>query len=209
MRILLFLGLLILVLSPAHCQEYEEIQGFKVGITPSALMNRWIGFQGKASYTHKSFELDANFGYITGTDNEEPYSGARIRSTLKYYYRQTELGWHYFGIGGLYRKINLDAVGTFGRFNNSFFQEMEFELSQKLNGFYLMSGTLIPIKEDRFVVDIAMGFGRGVSNVEHFNIPDDAILIYEPPLLRSDLRTAGRVDYYLILFGHFSVMYKF
>ncbi len=194
---------------PADCQDYEAIQGFKIGITPSALLNRWIGFQGKASYMHKNYSLDANFGYLHGTDNEEPYSGFRIRTTFKYYYRETSMGWHYLGIGGLHRKIDHDAVGTFGRFNNSFFQELDFKMTQKITGFYLMSGTLIPIKEDRFFMDVGLGLGRAVVNIKHFDIPDDAILIYEPPLFRSDLRTAGSYNYYLLFFGHFSVMYKF
>lgn len=208
-RTWLFFGLLLMFNNPTFSQDIEKIAGFKIGVTPSALINRWIGFQGKASYTYKRFEFEANVGYINGTDNDEPHTGYRIRPLVKYYLSDSDELFYYVGIGGLHRRVNIDASGTFGRFNNSYFQEMDFKLTHTLNGIYTMAGLLMPIHKDKFFIDIGIGLGRGTLTVEHQNIPQDAVLNYSPPIFTYNSRTAGKLDYHMIYFFHMAFSYKF
>jgi len=208
-RILLFLGLSIFFLNPSFSQDVQRIEGFKIGITPSALLNRWIGYQGKASYTFNQFEIEANIGYLSGSDNDEPHTGYRIRPVVKYYISESDEMFYYVGFGGLHRKVNIDANGTFGRFNNSFFQEFDFKMTHTLNGLYAMSGALLPVYKDRFFLDLGIGLGRGVLTVEHENIPEDAVLIVSTPLFTYDARSAGKISNHMIYFMHMAFSYKF
>ena len=208
-RILLILGLCCILYDPTLGQDMDRIKGFKLGVTPSALMNRWIGYQGKVAYTYKNFEVEANVGYISGTDNDEPHSGYRIRPVVKYYLSESDQTFYYIGFGGLHRKVNIDANGTFGRFNNTFFQEFDFKLTHTLNGLYGMAGSLIPIHKDRFFLDFGVGLGRGVLTVEHSGVPDDAVLVASPPLFTYDSRSEGKISNHMIYFMHMAFSYRF
>lgn len=190
-------------------QDYEAIQGIKVGITPSALMNRWLGFQGKTSYTYQQFGIEANVGYLAGTNNNEPYSGYRIRPQVKYYFKSTEDDFYYIGVGGLYRKVNIDANGSFGRFDFSFFQNLDFKITHVLRGYFFTTGQVMSIYKDRFFMDFGVGFGRGSLQVEHFDVPSDAELINSSSFLTYDSRSKGKVDPHSIFFIHFALMYRF
>lgn len=208
MRIFIVFSFLLVFQLPSFCQDDLVRQGFSIGVTPSALLNKWTGFQGKVAYTYKDFELEMNIGSLSGSDEGEPYSGLRIRPVVKYYFSETGDTKYYFGLGGLHRKLNIEAVGTFGRFNNSFFQEFDFEITQSMNGYYGMFGILIPFSNDRFFFDGGIGFGSSRITTEHSGAPNDAVLIYTPPFFSKDTRSAG-VTSYPIAFYHLAIMFRF
>lgn len=189
-------------------QELENIQGFKIGVTPSALLNKWLGYQGKVAYMHKRFEFEANVGYLAGRNNGESYSGIRIRPLVKYYFAQTPNEFYYFGFGGLYRSVDVDATGVFGRYDTSYFQSLDFKLKEKMKGLYFMFGVLMPLRGDHFFVDLGAGLGNSKLKIEHFDVPDDALFYTTFPFFSTDTRSPGTQNY-LILFGHCSFMYMF
>ncbi len=108
----------------------------------------------------------------------------------------------------MHRKLNKDAMGTFGRFNNSFFQEFDFEITQSMNGMFGMFGLIIPFSNDRFFIDMGFGFGNSRVTTEHLGIPTDAELLYAAPIFTRDMRSAGTVTY-PIAFYHLAIMFKF
>ncbi|MEM9547018.1 MAG: hypothetical protein AAGA77_13640 [Bacteroidota bacterium] len=179
--------------------DYDTLQGFRVGIVPSALINRWLGYQGKVSYRFGRYEVELNAGYLKGTDNAEPYHGYRIRPVYKIYTVEDGNGAYYWGIGALLRQLNIDADGTFSRFNNSFFQTLDFELDQRMLGGYGLFGVLMPLYKDRFFLDFYVAGGFAQLKTQHFNIPDDAELLYDLPFFSVDSRGAGSLRYPIAL----------
>jgi len=207
-RTFILFSLVLIFQLPSFCQDDLVRQGFSIGVTPTAILNRWIGYQGKAAYTYRDFEFEMNAGYIKGTDRDEPYSGYRIRPVIKYYFAESGDNIYYFGFGGLHRKLNIEAKGTFGRFNNVYFQEFDFDISQSMNGYYGMFGIQFPFSNDRFYVDGGFGFGTSKVTTTHSGIPNDAVLAYTAPVFIKDTRNEG-VTTYPIAFYHFAIMFKF
>ena len=205
---LLILGLLLFSYAKSDAQIDTDNHRFMIGITPSALFNGWIGYQAKATYGYRKMEFDLNVGLLKGRVNSEPYQGYRIRPVIKFHFAEIDSGTFYFGLGALYRRLNIDATGTFSRFNDTFFQEIDFKIEQSMKGLYAMFGILIPLRYDRFYFDMGFGFGNSIVNTYHFNVPDDAEFLYNPPLFTRDTRSAGSTRY-PITFGHFAMLYKF
>ena len=182
-------------------EEFDAINGFSIGLTPSAFLNRWAGYQGKVSYAYKNLELEINAGYLAGVDNDEKYSGYRFRPLLKYYILKSRGGITYFGVGWLLRKLNIEASGSFSSPNTMAVQELEFDIDQTMSGAYLSFGNLYEIEQDKFYFDLGIGLGTSRVNTNHQGIPDDAELIYEPEAFEEDTRSRG-VTQYPIVFGH-------
>jgi len=218
MKYLFSLGLLLSIISCAYGQYFSglgvseegksNIQGFKIGITPSALMNRWLGYQGKIAYNFNGYEIELNAGYLSGNLNKESYDGYRFRPAFKYYYSERSEGTYYWGIGGLLRQIDIAGRGTFSRFNNTFFQEMDYDLDKRLLGFYAMFGFLTPIINNNFFIDVGAGLGRGKLRTRYRNVPQDAEILYNLPIFTIDSRSEGSITYPIII-CHFSFVYKF
>lgn len=207
-KLILLVSLISFLYVQGSAQKESNKHTFRIGITPSALFNGWLGYQSKITYSYNRFEFAMNTGFLKGSSNGEPYDGYRIRPTLKFYFTEIESGTFYFGFGGLYRNLNINATGTFSRFNNAFFQEIDFKIEQSMQGLYGMFGILVPLRFNGFFFDVGFGFGNSKINTTHLNVPEDATFLYTPPLFTSDSRSAGIIRY-PIVFGHFAILYEF
>jgi len=184
----------------------KMIDGWTIGIVPSALFNSWNGYQIKTSYGFNGFEISVNTGYLAGFKQDDFYQGYRIRSAIKYYFYQNNHESIFVGFGGLIRQVNWDTQGTFSRFDDSFFQNFDFELDQRMLGVYSMAGARVPTWSDKLFVDVALGIGRSVLDVKNLGVPSDATLSSDFWFLSADTTSAGRRDY-PIFFFHIAIVY--
>lgn len=183
-------------------QNYDQpiVPGLRIGIVPSSFLNTWTGLQGNISYTYKDCEYVANFGYLFGRNNKLSFLGFRFRPTLKYYFSQTEKRALYLGIGGLIRNINIDNNAIFGRFNDSYFEELSYTENQRTNGIFGMFGILLPLRGERFWLNIGVGLGGAQLTISHTDFPDDAALLVSTPIFNSEINRERTSAYFIGIF---------
>ena len=216
MKNLLCLLLILFVSVISHAQVERSIysQGYEnddfnfhnnisIGITPSALMNRWMGFQGKLSYFYKKVEFVANAGYLSGSDQGDPYTGYRLRPTIKHHFAMTDMGSIYWGFGGLWRQLNVQTSGSFTQ-DGSLVVPRNFEVDESMRGLFAMFGVLIPFRNERFRFDGGVGFGNARINTTQIDVPEEFTYLPSTNIFSTDYRTPGRRSF-LIFFVHLSL----
>ena len=142
--------------------------GFHIGVTPSALLNIWMGYQFKAGYTFKdNYNYDLEVAYITLNANK-PYNGYRIKNTFKYFitdtYSNTRTS---IGIGYLYRSITeTDYNASYAVFGGQYFQSGKSVLNSRLHGIFANIESMTNL-DDHFFITGGAGLGVGTLNLSY------------------------------------------
>ena len=205
-RILFFLSLMLFV-DPLNGQEDNyDINGFSVGIVPSALLNVWRGYQGEINYGFADhFEISLNAGAMYGTNTNVPYSGYRIRPSVKYYFlNDYEENRFYVEAGYLHRVINEHVVDTYNMFQGAFFQDLLNKRTRTLDGAFALLGTRESVFSSRFYLDFGIGVGLGSMRIVHDRI-EGGELIQDNFFSITSEGTSG----FIILILHVSFGYDF
>lgn len=183
----------------------EEVSGFRLGVTPSALINRFPGIQINASFAYRHFGIDQELAYlIPGSVDGVVHKGYRLRTVLKYYlplhpYKDLT----YVGIAHHRRVINYTEETVVSRSDGEYFQRMNVEKKYILEGIPLMFGAIVK-QSDHLLIDIAVGAGRIRDRpLEYPNLPRDAEVV-------SSHAYPGIFEESMILYIlHFKLQYRF
>ncbi len=206
MRRLFFIIISICCLTASYGQDFHyqdqnsNINGLKIGITPSALVNVYPGIQLNVTYGwNEKFQIENEWAYLIKIDPKT--EGFRTRFLLKYYVHSrlfVAMGYHH-------RKTSSNRIETFSRFNNSFNQIIEYKLEKVMNGIPLMIGTTGDIST-KISYDLAFGFGIGKILVTEPGVPEDAELVNDTSVFEP-YSTSGKYNFPLLI-ANFKVQYK-
>jgi len=154
--------------STSNAQEDNyDINGFSVGIVPSALLNVWTGFQGEINYGFADhFEVSINAGFLYGKRRNNSYDGYRIRPSLKYYFlNDLENFRFYLEAGYMYRVTNEKFLASYNMFQGAFRQELINNRKREIEGLFAMFGSRSTVKDTRVYIDYGIGIGFGSITV--------------------------------------------
>jgi len=185
--------------------------GFSVGIVPSALLNVWTGFQGKVEYGFMdNLAVDLNIGYIRGRENDGPYSGVRIRPSIKYYFNEdyNENDRFYVSIGYLFRDHNTRSKGSISRAGGQFFERVNYTRATRLTGVFAMFGARSRLTK-RIWIDGGIGLGPGLLDIKNEDLEPGAVLVNDSErLFTFTIREPGTRRLGIII-AHFSICFGF
>jgi len=174
-RILLtiFLFLCLGLQQTAAQSDSTQINGLKVGIVPSALLNIFAGFQVKATYTFlDKYNIQANYGILNGEYSDRPLTGHRIRIGFRYYpkweYENLRL---YFEGGYLRRRIKSQFTGQYEDLDENI-TTAEVKTNGLLTGGYFQFGSVLQLS-NRISLDYGIGVGQGNLTNLHMGAPEN------------------------------------
>lgn len=156
-------------------KEYTDIQGFKIGWTPSALIHKWMGYQLNLAYGfNQRYEINSEHGILVGKNEGLAYLGQRHRLGIRYYFQKDSPIRLYNGLSYQYRVLDLDLQESFSRFDRQYFQELVFSQNRQSHGLMFQIGVVK--KVGNFMFDVGICNGVGVSVVKS-NVPSDAVQV--------------------------------
>jgi len=187
--------------------DSTQINGLKVGIVPSALLNTFTGFQVKATYTFlDKYNIQANYGYLHGKYSDRPFTGHRIRIGLRYYpkweYGNQRL---YFEGGYLRRRVKSQFIGQYADLDENI-TTAEVKTNGLLTGGYFQFGSVLQI-DKRISIDYGIGVGQGNITNLHTGAPKDQERVSPRDVFFSAFDIS--IDEpFPILILHFALMYR-
>jgi len=185
-----------------HLQEFS---GFRFGVTPSALINRFPGIQVNASYTWRHFGIDQEIAYLfPGNLDDVSHGGYRLRTVLKYYFPlRPYKDLTYIGIAHHRRVIHYKEETVVSRRDGEYFQRMNVKKRYILEGIPVMFGAILK-QSDNLFFDIAVGIGRIRDRPLEFpDLPQDATVVSRnayPDFLEESM---------VLYIVHFKLQYMF
>ena len=188
-------------------EDNLDINGLSIGIVPSALFNKWIGYQVKVGYGFLDhLEVQVNLAYISGKGRKKPYNGYRFRSSLRYYFlNDFEIDRFYIEAGYLKRNVDEKYMGTFDMIEGAIIENPEVNREKNLSGTYAMFGGKQAFS-DSFWFEIGIGIGLGQFKV--VNQHDQSEILTPESSWFSSYSSDGNYQF-TILIAHFTVGYTF
>lgn len=204
--VIIFLFLFFFICSHAQEDNYD-INGFSVGIVPSALLNVWTGFQGEINYGFADhFEVSINAGFLYGNLRDNAYDGYRFKSSVKYYFlNDLEDNRFYIEAGYLKRITNEEFLATYNMFQGAFRQELVSIRTREINGGYAMFGSRSNFGGSRYYLDFGIGIGLGTITILNDPIENAEALSDQNFFVNND---DGTLPFPIFLL-HFAVGYDF
>jgi hypothetical protein len=187
-------------------EDNLDINGLSAGIVPTALFNKWIGYQAKLGYGFLDhLEVQVNLAYLRGKGRNKPYNGYRFRSSLRYYFlNDFENDRFYIEAGYLKRNVDEKYAGTFNMIDGAIIKNPEVNREKNLNGAYAMFGGKQAFS-DSFWFEVGIGIGSGQYIV--VNQHDQSGILIPESSLFSSYSLDGNYQF-LILIGHFTIGYS-
>lgn len=188
-------------------EDNYDINGFSVGIVPSALLNIWTGFQGEVNYGFADhFEVSLNGGNLYGRNKDTPFTGYRVRPSVKYYFLNDYENFRYYiEAGYLRRVVNEQVIDTYNMFQGAFLQDLLNNRKRILDGGFVMYGLKQQFFSSKFYTDFGFGIGYGSITIAHDNIEGGELL---PNQNIFSITREGTRGFVIIIF-HLSVGYDF
>lgn len=181
----------------AETGDTIRINSFSIIASPSAFLNRYAGAQAGLRYTfHRRWSVFSEYGYIIprdfapwpgGDEGGNRYSGFRIKGGVRYQFNR----FLFMELIYYHRQILQQVREDFFRFNNSYIEEMDFTIKQKLNGMVLTTGAQFQWSP-RWSTEISGGLGYGLRDQYYSELPRDvnmvgwrrAFQLFSPPRFR-------------------------
>lgn len=205
--LLVFLVLLMVHFVSYGQEDNYDINGFSIGITPSALLNIWTGYQGQVGYGFADhFEVSLNAGYLYGKRQSTSYDGYRIKPSVKYYFlNDYEANRFFVEVGYLRRVTNEEFLDTYSMFEGAFNKEIINNRDRIVDGGFAMYGSRQLIPGSNFFYEFSVGAGLGSVTVTNGIIENAEIL---PEENFFALNQEGKRPYLIVMF-HLAVGYDF
>jgi hypothetical protein len=188
-------------------EDNYDINGFSVGIVPSALLNVWTGFQGEVNYGFADhYEISINGGNLYGQNKDTPFTGYRIRPSVKYYFlNDYEENRFYIEAGYLHRVVNEKVIDNYNMFQGAYQQKLLNNRSRTLNGGFAMIGTRTSLLSSNFYLDFGVGAGLGYITIAHDTLENGELIPTNALFSNTREGTSG----FPILIMHLSIGYDF
>jgi len=164
---------------------------FRIGITPSALLNTYSGLQGNMAYNisyRLQFNLEAGWIFYSTAFNSSPISGYRIRPAIRWYVNDSdtedsEYRFH-LSLGYNIRNTIAQRTGNFSLSGGSFANNIAYEQERTVTGLAVLFGTDVWLN-NRTILDMGLGFGLGKINIADINTPNNSSKVISD-LISSD-----------------------
>lgn len=159
---------------------------FRIGITPSSLLNEYIAIQANAAIQLDSrFQINVEYGRIiyTSTFNNPSIRGYRIRPALRYYITNFSEYRPHISLGVNIRNTTATRISNFILDDGTLSQDFAYEQDRKMIGYVFMGGVDIWLNNN-IVLDLGLGFGFGRLTITDKETPANAIK--EVPFLSID-----------------------
>ncbi len=144
-------------------EDNYDINGFSIGIVPSAFINVRNGFQAEVNYgLEDHFEISINGGFLYGMQKNNSYDGYRFKPSVKYYLlNDFEENRFYIEVGYIKRVTYENFLATYNMFQGSFIQDLVNKRTRTVDGAYAMYGSRQTINNSNFYLDYGVGAGLG------------------------------------------------
>lgn len=149
----------------------------RIGVTPSALLNNYIGIQFNSAITMNhlmQFNLEGGWIVSSSAFNNENTTGYRFRPSLKFYVNKEEDYRLHLSLGYHLRYSKADRVSSFIASDGTFLGMLPYKQEREVSGLAVLFGVDHWLS-DRIVLDAGLGFGVGTLNIVDIDAPSEAI----------------------------------
>ena len=149
---------------------------FRIGITPSALINTYIGLQinGAVNFSDRvQFNMEAGVIVSSSAFNSTKTQGHRLRPALRWYVTHgTEYRFH-LSIGYNIRYTKSQRISGFSSPDGSIFNNFPYEQERKVTGPAFLVGVDYWLN-NRIVLDLGFGLGSGRVKITDLDTPPNS-----------------------------------